>query len=262
MLNTSLNVLVGSNSPIAFKKKQEDFLNIKVKQGLTKSLNSESNIFYSPKISFSGRQFTVPKEIQAEIKEALDNEVFEFVTPAGEKLEGSVADYIKACISKMTENDTAQGLLHGTMQEVRSNIIKNGFDPDKVTRTLAGPGTCFTGSEYEAHMLGGGAVISCDYNGSTARFQHGFYEKIRTNEKIKSIVDEKLGTNIEKYKGWSEAYSSAINKIEKCIDSYTRDVIINKLHIDAGIDPGNYPCYPACFVVYNTKKIHNIQAYN
>lgn len=262
MLNTSLNVSFGSHSPIAFKKNQENSSNVKVEQGTTKPLNNGANIFYSPKISFSGRQFDVPKEIQEEINEALNNEVFEFETPAGEKIEGSVADYIKACITKMSENDAVEGLLHGTLKEARSNIIKNGFDSDKVSRTLAGPGTCFTASEYEAHMLGGGAVISCDFNGSTARFQHGFYEKIRTNQKIKSIIDEKLGTNIKKYKGWSEAYSSASNKIEKCIDSYTRDVIINKLNIDAGIDPGKYPCYPGCFVVYNTNKIHNIKAYN
>ncbi len=224
-----------------------------------------SNNFYMPKINFSGKideeAMQTKQALKSEIKKELDNLIIEIETPKGEKVEGTIKDYIQSCLIKIKENDSYYNMLHGTSAEARKSILKNGFDPEKISRTVCGPGTCFTGSEYEAHQIGGGAIIKCQYEGTTAMFQHGFYEKLKYNPDIKNKISEITGIKIGQ-PTYSQTYYNKLAKLDSHIGEYVRDIIAKDMGIDAVYDCGRPPSIPGCFVVYNLDSLRDISAYN
>lgn len=246
------------------KPKMKD-LNLKSTSSTCTNNFQLTNAYYAPIISFKGiNSHAIDKtkeQINGRLKELLDNKTFSFENPNGEKIEGTIKDYLESCITKIKKNDHSINMLHGTMAEKREQILTNGFDQEKIGRTVCGPGTCFTGSEYEAHMIGGGAIISCDYSGHTAHVMHGYYDNIVYKNEIKHIVADELGLNIKK-ETYSQLYFDKISKIEKEIGKYVRNVFTNDLNIDAIHDPGRPPSYPSCMVVFNTNSIKNIKKYN
>jgi len=165
------------------------------------SNNGAISAFYVP-VSFCGASNSelnkTKEEIRQNIADALDSKNFELTTPDGVKVEGTILDYIKNCIIRIKENDACTNLLHGTSAEARKKILEEGFDSNKISRTVCGPGTCFAGSEYEAHMIGGGAIISCSYEGNTALMQHGYFDKIVYNPEIVKIVADEAGISLSK----------------------------------------------------------------
>lgn len=182
------------------------------------------------------------------IKMRLDNYKGEFVTPSGKEVNGTVKDYIKACMLEDIKTIDAKNMLHGTStKEVREMIMRGGFDPEHIHRTLAGPGVCFTGDEHIANSLGGSCLIRADFSGKSTALEHGFYNGIESNDGFSNAVKKAL------FDTGSKVSPSYIN------DRYVRDVLVYDLGIDAARDPGKHPCYPQCFAVYNTDKIYNIR---
>lgn len=196
------------------------------------------------------------------VKKALDDKVFEFELSDGSKMNGTVKEYLKACILGEVTEGKYSNLIHGTSAEAREEILKNGFSSNKISRTAAGPGTCF-GPEGTALDVGGGATLSCKFEGKIANFTDKFYSQIESNKEIVSIVDDvlEIGALKKLQEGKFSEWDGAYTKVLKAIGEYTREVLVKGLGIDASNYHGDRTHYP-CFVVYNTDKLSDIEKYH
>ncbi len=263
MINNYSANLISNSQPIKPPVKNRNFEisnNPNNKKILDSKEPNDSSII-SFRAQNNKQSMGISKQKLQEIKEVLDQNIYEIQTTDGKTIKGTIKEYIQANIEKIIENDHSEGLLHGTSKEARKSILENGFDQNKVSRTVCGPGTCFTGSEYEAHQIGGGAIIKCSYSGTSAVLKHGFFDKIRYNDAV--VDDISKMAEIKLYpETYSQTYYNKVAKVERILGEYVRDVLVNQLHIDAGIDRGRQPCIPGCFVVYNTKTLSDLKAYN
>lgn len=269
MINTSFNLTSVNNVRNNSSDTQKPSSMAPAQQTCSENLKYLNN-YYMPKINFCGqKEEAVDKsQIQEKINRFLSSQTYTFkIEEDGEEKEfiGTIKDYLEKNIVEIKEQEKYSNLLHGTSCEARENIIENGFDSDKISRTLAGPGTCFTGSEYEAHQLGGGALIECCFEGNVALVKHGYYDKILYNQKLCDQIDQLADVGISKLKPeehWTTKHMQKMEEVGKYIGEYVRHVLIDEMGIDAANDPGKAPCYPSCFVVFNTDAIKNIHGFN
>lgn len=233
--------------------------------------------YYPPKISFKGNinrltqkaLFTKSNKfdnIRNNIANELDKKVFEFKTPSDKNVKGTIIDYLKACImDHVTLEENA--LYHGTSKEAKDNIVKNGFNLEKVSRTIAGPGICFANNEDVAQSFGG-SVVKCSYKGNTSTLEPDFYENLKTHEGFNKTIKKALGIQEKSQKeeadalirslcGLDDQTAQDLSRIEKEKQAYVRHALVDKLNIDGAVFPGK-TAFPSCFVVYNTNKLSNI----
>lgn len=224
-----------------------------------KKTNLLPNTFFYP-VNFKGVAIAekTTKDINKNIKKILDSSSF-YIEDSSEK-ETTIKEFIKDNILRVDENIEKRGLLHGTSFENREQIIKNGFDQNKISRTVCGPGTCFSNSEHEATIFGGPSIVSCDFVGNMATVTNGFFPKLLDNQNIRDLIAEENGIDIEN-RVFSESFFDEEKAIDKSLEHYVRG-IFKELSIDGTHDLGKYPSVPSCFVVFNTESIKNIKKYN
>ena len=207
-----------------------------------------------------------------QIKDALDNSVFEFEGPNGEQVVCSIKDIIN--MHAVDDESAAQSgclnLFHGTSREAMQNILEKGPDMTAGSRTAFGPGMYFAFSEGDAHDYSSAKLLADVHRserkdgtkGRFVRFKTDYYDKI--NGKCATKLRDLLGLNItDKDYSREVPYYIPMVKTEapyKIFNDYCRDLIVNDLGIDAacGFSRG----YHSCVVVFNPDSVCNLREYS
>ncbi len=164
-------------------------------------------------VCFKGKQ---ENELTPELKEILDNKIFQFKKNNGELFEGTIKDYFENSIINWQE---AQGksFIHCTStKDTAEKIIKEGLDWQKTSRMRCGPGTYFSPSAAGGYEQGGGSVsIKAEYLGLKDKypvFEPCFYEAVQQNNELKNILP--------------------VQNSPKLLNKYCHDLLQNDLDID------------------------------
>lgn len=208
------------------------------------------------------------------IKEALDNSVFHFEGPDGEKFSGTIKEALEKYITYVDDDSVImyQGLLHGCSQESLNDIIENGPDMKKISRSVFGPGMYFALSEGDAQDYSS-AKVKADIvktkreNGEIGKFvrlKGAFYEKV-TNMAVTNMACQLAGIDPESIYCYPQGQPYYISQIKqevakKLIDEYCRNILVDELGIDAGY--GHAPYHHSCIVVFNPDSVQNASNYN
>ena len=209
--------------------------------------------------------------IDPEMKKILDNSLFEFEGPDGKPVVCSIKDAVKlyAIDDMRAKDDDGLSLLHATSREAIQNIIKNGPDIEKCSRSVFGPGMYFAFSEgcaedYSSAKLLADIFHTVGKNGKKGRFikfNTDYYDKISNKgaQKLRELLDLEVTS---KDFGPNIPYYIAMVKMEipyKIFDYYFRDLMVNDLNIDAAYCSSRG--YHSCMVVFNPDAICNIREY-
>lgn len=160
---------------------------------------------------------------------------------------------IKEAISEsVLRSEKAQGYsYHATdYKEIGEKIIKEGFDPMKISRTKFGPGFYFSPSEGGA-LFYSSCVLKSDFDGNCAIVDGPFYERILDSDVHKKLADF-IGLK-------SNEYSLMIQEekiINKLVNEYARNVIVNELGYDMAYGSSRAE---SCFAVFNPNILSNIR---
>lgn len=191
-------------------------------------------------------------KMNPEITKFLDNEIFEIELqyPAGEKINSTLKDYIRASFrNPFPISDT---VCHGTGAYLHAkDIINNGFDPKFIKRTNLGPGFYFSSEEY-ARLYG--ILLKADFKGIIADANAKFYESIEKSN-AKNKLSEFLGFSNE-----FSAKSMLQSEFSKyLLNEYCRNFIVEGLGIDAGRGVCGNAAGESCLCVYNPRTLTNIR---
>lgn len=185
------------------------------------------------------------------IKKKLDESFFVFDMPDGSSQVMTIKEAIKAYVKPSRPIDAE--LYHATfVREDAENIIKKGFDPQKIKRTEFGPGFYFTPSEGDA-MNYGSAKVKARIKGNCGHINGKFYEKIN-NYKVQEGVKNFVGMKSVGYPTQDIEREVA----RTIINEYARNVIYQELGYDCAYGAGGGK---ACFVVFNPNSISDIEMF-
>ncbi|MBQ4123791.1 hypothetical protein IJD44_08760 [bacterium] len=195
--------------------------------------------------------FDADKNIDKRIVDFLDNQKFEIETSTpGVKVPMTIKEAINASIKEV--NDFDSYLYHATAwKEIGDEIIRTGFDPDKISRTKLGPGFYFSGSEGGAREYSS-SVLRADCKGKCANVEAAYFEKI-TDAGVISAIKDFIGINNAGYAVNTAAYEFC----SKILNEYARQYLVNDLGIDMAY--GASGRFETCFAVYNPNSISNIR---
>lgn len=209
--------------------------------------------------------------IDPKIKAELDKALLEFEGPDGKPVICSIKDAVKmhAIDDMRARKDDGFSLFHGTSREAIQNIIKNGPDLGRCSRSAFGPGMYFAFSEGCAEDYSSAKLLADIFptvrkngkKGRFVRFNTDYYDKISSKgtQKLRELLNLELTS---KDFGPNIPYYIAMVKMEvpyKIFDYYFRDLIVNELNIDAADCSSRG--YHSCMVVFNPDAIHNIREY-
>lgn len=188
-------------------------------------------------------------KLDERLKSYLDNEKFEIADKNGVKKNMTIKEAIESSI--IGDFDFDNTLYHATWTtEVADQIIKNGFDVNKISRTQFGPGFYFS-SSYGAAREYNSAVLKADCKGKCAHVDGPYFDR---------ITDAGVTSNIARFIGLTaNGYGTAKyehNVARKVLHEYTRNMIVNELGYDMAYGSSRVD---SCFVVYNPKSISNIR---
>lgn len=194
--------------------------------------------------------FDSNKKLDKRLSDFLDSQTFEIETSTpGVKKQMTIKDAVRESVVRTGKLDMT--LFHATgYKEIGDQIIKEGFDPFKISRAQFGPGFYFSPSEGGAREYSG-CVLKADCKGNCATFSDPFYDRIArsnvTNEIAKFIgLDSKDWTLKELEHG----------VCSRVLNEYTRDFLVNDLGYDMGF---GFTRFDSCFAIYNPAAISNIR---
>lgn len=193
-------------------------------------------------------------KLDRRIVEFLDNQKFEIEdVRTGQKKSMTIKEAIDSAIVRTYDVDTSA--YHATWtREVGEQIIKNGFDPSKISRTKLGPGFYFSAAEGGAFEYSS-CILMADFKGNCAQVTGPFYEK---------IMDSYPGQALANFIGLkSKDYDLGMAESEICtklINEYARDYFVNGLGIDMAY--GSSGRFETCYAVYNPDAISNVRFRN
>lgn len=184
------------------------------------------------------------------ITDFLDNQKFEIETASGTKKSMTVKEAIKSSIREV--HDFNADLFHATgWREIGEDIIRNGFDPDKISRTKLGPGFYFSGGEGGAREYSN-CVLRAKCEGKCANVEPSFFEKI-TRAGVIGYLQDFIGLPHDSYSLNNVSYELCA----KIFNEYARHYLVDELGIDMAY--GSSGRFETCFAVYNPKSISNIR---
>ncbi|MGM9993313.1 MAG: hypothetical protein ACI37R_01125 [Candidatus Avigastranaerophilus sp.] len=184
------------------------------------------------------------------IIEFLDNQKFEIETASGAKKSMTVKEAINSSIREV--HDFNADLFHATgWREIGEDIIRNGFNPEKISRTKLGPGFYFSGSEGGAREYSN-CVLRAKCEGKCANVEPSFFEKIASSVVISSLQDF-IGLPHDGYSLNNASYELCT----KIFNEYARHYLVDELGIDMAY--GSSGRFETCFAVYNPKSISSIR---
>ena len=183
------------------------------------------------------------------IKDKLDNSLFAFQLDGNTVKVMSIKDAVKSSV--MSERSIDTDVIHATSGiENAKSIVKNGFDPKRISRTEFGPGFYFATSEGNA-MNYGSAKVQARLKGKCAIMNGKYYENIKTDAVV-NAVKEYTGMKSMGY----PTYEIEDRVAEIVVDEYTRNLLVNELGYDCAY--GSNGCM-ACYVAYNPDAIHDVE---
>lgn len=207
--------------------------------------------------------------LEPEIKEYMDNKIFEFEGPEGEKIKGSAKDALKAYVASQEDIPCIDGALHGALREAIESIIKNGFDTRRISATAFGPGFYFgsegTAQDYSSAKLQADIKRTKRPDGSEGkfvRFNQAYYNDMICCKLYGAMNDVlRLDTGYSKvYNPFSTDFNDVNrNFLSKAINEYCRDILVNEMGIDAAFAAS--PGYHNCVVVFNPDAIANVKEF-
>lgn len=187
--------------------------------------------------------------LDSRLKDYLDNTKFEIADKNGIKRMMTVKEAIEGSILRSYDIDIP--LFHATYtKEIGEQIIKNGFDPNKISRTQFGPGFYFSGSEGAA-MQYNSAVLVADCKGKCAHVDGPYFDRI-TDSGIYGKLAEFIELPMQEY-GFGTVGHDVCRKL---LFEYTRNMIVNELGYDMAYGSSRVD---SCYAIYNPKAISNIK---
>ncbi len=193
-------------------------------------------------------------KLDQRIVDFLDNKKFDIeLTDSKQKKNMTIKDAIDAAIVRTGNVDFTA--FHATfVKEIGEQIIKNGFDPSKISRTKLGPGFYFSGSEGGS-LEYSNCLLMAELKGNCAQVSGPFFEKIIEAGPTQSLA-KFIGLKSREYE-----LGMAENSIcEKVINEYARNYLVNDLGIDMAFGPSSR--FECCYAVYNPDAISNIRFRN
>lgn len=188
-------------------------------------------------------------KLDERLKCYLDNTKFNIATSGGEKKSMTIKEAIESSIFR--EYDVDLNLYHATFtKEVGEQIIKEGFDPNKISRTQFGPGFYFSPSEGAA-MAYNSAILRADCKGKCAHVDGPYFDRI-TDSNVTSDIAKFIGLSSKGYGTGTQEHNVA----RRVLHEYTRNMIIDELGYDMAYGSSRFD---SCYVVYNPKAISNIR---
>lgn len=193
-------------------------------------------------------------KLDKRIVDFLDNQKFEIEdVKTGQKSLKTIKEAIDSAIVRTYDVDTSA--YHATWtREVGEQIIKNGFDPSKISRTKLGPGFYFSAAEGGAFEYSS-CILMADFKGNCAQVTGPFYEK---------IMDSYPGHALANFIGLkSKDYDLGMAESEVCtklINEYARDYLVNDIGVDMAYGPSGR--FETCYAVYNPDVISNTRFRN
>ena len=191
-------------------------------------------------------------KVDERIKSYLDNAKFDIETASKEKKQMTIKEAVQSSILRTYDID--MNLYHATFtKEVGQQIIENGFDPKKISRTQFGPGFYFSSSEGAAREYNS-AVLKADCKGKCMHVDGPYFDRITESNVYKCLTDF-IGL---KNDNWALA---SINQdiSRKVLYEYTRNMIVDELCFDMAYGSHRFD---SCFAIYNPESISNITMQN
>lgn len=164
----------------------------------------------------------------------------------------SVEDALKSLFSEKTEYKTVNNLLHKTPEANVNNIIENGFDTSKISKTEYGPGIYFGFSEGALDIYSG-KTLKAEYEGNTA---HG--TNIDQYNELKRNMTSELSKALNKPMMFSQ-YGMAEHEV---LSQFVNEFCTKKISDDLGIDGATTNSREGYFIVFNKNAIKNISVKN
>ena len=194
--------------------------------------------------------FDENKKIDPRLVDYLDNTEFEIEDSNGKVRKMTVGEALKDSIREIVPHRGS--LYHATEStDIARKIIKEGFDPLKISRTKIGPGIYCTTSEGHA-LEYSRAVLSYDYEGNCAYVQREFFDRVKCHNVISSICDY-VGIDTSSYPLGSDAYMVA----GKMLNEYVRNYLVNELGVDMAKGQTSYSEFST--VIFNLDKVSNLK---
>ena len=194
--------------------------------------------------------FDKNKRLNTKLVDYLDTTKFDFETKDGTVKKMTVSEMLENIVSN--KRPYKGSLYHATgTTEIGQKIIKEGFDPFKISRAKIGPGFYFTSSEGHA-LEYSRAVLKCDYEGTCAYVEPEFYTKLKTGNVLGGICNF-VGFDTSGYPLGMDSYDAA----GKILDEYVRDCFVNKMGIDMA--EGYSSWNEHSIVIFNLDKISNLR---
>ncbi len=216
----------------------------------------------------------LPYEKREELKTEYKEKIMDAITDSEGKLDKRIVDFldkqkfdIEAADSKEKKNMTIKEAInaaivrtekidatafHATfVREIGEQIIQNGFDPSKISRTKLGPGFYFSPSEGGAREYSS-SILTAKLKGTCAQVSGPYFEKI-TDAGVARSISNFIGLK-------SNDYILGMAESEVCseiINEYARDYLVNDLGIDMAF--GSSGRFETCYAVYNPDAISNIR---
>jgi hypothetical protein len=194
--------------------------------------------------------FDKDKKIDSRVVDFLDTTKFDIKTSNGSIKRMTVGEALKDSIEEIVPYSGS--LYHATGSgEISQKILKEGFDPLKISRTKIGPGIYCTGSEGHA-IFYSDAMVKFEYEGKCAYVQPEFYERIKNDEVLAPICNF-VGMDTSTYPFGSDAYLVA----GKMLDEYVRNYFVNELGVD--MVEGRTGYCERSTAIFNFDKVSNLR---
>jgi len=184
------------------------------------------------------------------IKEFLDETKFDFRKADGTVEQKTIGEKLSEAVLRVLECEG--DLFHGTYtNEIAKKIIKEGFNPECITRTKCGPGFYFTSSEGEARNYGS-SVLKVHCAGKQAIMKKDYYEEIMHKSDVMAKLCDFLDLKSLNYSTGKIQGEITVG----IINEYCRNYIADELGIDVSYASSGRT---AAIVVHNLNAINNIK---
>ena len=189
-------------------------------------------------------------ELSEDIKDYLDNAIFEFRTPAGPQYM-TIKEKINDSIVR--EADIDSEMYHATWTtDTIEEIKKDGFKPEFIKRTKFGPGFYFSPNQAGA-MDYGSAILKARCKGRCVYMKSAYYDKMNDSD-IAPRLKEYLGLNSKGYPTANIETQTATRVLNEYCRSYLSDELGYDFAYGADRSGG-------AFVAHNPKAITDIDLY-
>lgn len=241
----------------------------------TQSMGVENEL-PNPRLYADCGNYMVPYEKRQELSDEYRQKVFDVCFDENGKLDKRIVEFLdnakfdiktsdngpkksmtikEAIDSSILRTGRAKGsFYHATFyKEIGDKIIKEGFDPMKISRTKFGPGFYFSPAEGGALMYSS-CLLKADYDGNCAQVNGEFYERI-TQSTVNNEVKNFIGLKSNEY----PLASTESEIVEKIINQYTRNYFVDELGIDMVYGSSRVE---SCYAVFNPEILSNIRFNN